>query len=369
MLNFRGPVGRACLTAGFALFFPALVLAQAVAITGVSESGNQLIITGAGFGSHGDYGGSQAFLNAAWNDFSTGMNGGNMGLDGTNNQAWSYQTSGGRSSGKRWARKDWIPSIDDSIRRLGAIAHTMSGTTNSIYSTFWLRCGANVVQAAKFWRIYGTNVQNVFLSITDGSNLMSFSNVNGNPPPTTVWATQTGPVQCASRWERWEIYVRDTAGSDLIEVHVDGALAFRRGSQLPSLHRDVEGSTSNERQQWIATPWGGDGHTIEFGHMVDGDFFGYSDAFVDYTRARVELSDQPTWALARHKEIQIPMQWTSTRATVELNRGTFQTGQTVYVYVVDQNGNVNAVGFPYVIGGGGSSSSGPAAPTNLRIAP
>src|SRR5688572_12591865 len=156
MLNFRGPVARAGVSAAFSLFFPVLVLAQTlptVAITGVSESGNQLTITGVGFGSHGDHGGSQPFLNAAWNDFSTGMNGGNLGLDGTNNAAWSYQTSGGRSSSKRWARKDYIASLDDSIRRLGAIAHRMSGTTNSTYSTFWLRCGPNVLQAAKFWRI------------------------------------------------------------------------------------------------------------------------------------------------------------------------------------------------------------------------
>jgi hypothetical protein len=370
MLKFSGPVGRACLTAGFALFFPVLVLAQAVAITGVSESGNQLIITGAGFGSHGDYGGSQPFLNAGWNDFATGLNGGNLGLDGTNNAAWTYQTSGGRASGKRWARKDYISSIDDSIRRLGALALNMSGTTGSYYSSFWLRCGAGVDQAAKFWRIYGTNVQNVFLSITDGDKLMSFSNVSGSPSPTTVWGTVADPIRCATAWQRFEIFMRDTPGNDLIEVHIDGVMAFRRGSNLPSVHRDVEGSTSNERQQWVATPWGGEGHSIDFGHMVDGAFFGFSDTFVDFTRARVELSDQPTWVLARHKEIQVPMQWTSTRTTVQLNRGAFQVGQTVYVYVVDSNGNVNPVGFPYVIGGGGgSSSSGPAAPTNLRIAP
>ena len=102
--------------------------------------------------------------------------------------------------------------------------------------------------------------------------------------------------------------------------------------------------------------------------MVDGAFFGYSDVFVDFTRARVEISDQPTWAAARHKEIQVPMSWSGTRVTAQLNSGSFQTGQTVYVYVVDQNGNVNANGFPYVIGSTGGSS-GPAAPTNLHITP
>jgi len=372
MLNLRGALGRASLAIGFGLFFPALVLAQ-VAVTGVSESGGQLTITGTGFGTHGDYGGSQPFLNAAWNDFSAGINGGNLFLDGTNNAAWSYQTNSGRTSSKRWARKDYIASLDDSIRRLGALALNMSGTTGTFYSTFWLRCGSNVVQAAKFWRIYGTGPElpNVFLSITDGYNMMSYSNVNGNPVPSTVWAIQPGPMQCANRWERWEIYMRDTPGNDLIEVYVDGQFAFRRGSQLPSLHRDLEGSSANERQQWVATPWGGDGHTIDFGHMVDGDFFGYSDAFVDYTRARVELSDQPTWLLARRKEIQIPLQWSSSRVTVQANPGAFQSGQTVYVYVVDSNGNVNAAGFPYVVGsaGGGSPVSGPPAPTGLHLVP
>jgi hypothetical protein len=87
MRKFSGPVGRACLTFGFALFFPAFVRAQVV-VSSVSPSGNQLIITGTGFGTHGDYGGSQPFLNAAWNDFSTAINGGNLALDGTHNAAW-----------------------------------------------------------------------------------------------------------------------------------------------------------------------------------------------------------------------------------------------------------------------------------------
>ena len=134
-------------------------------------------------------------------------------------------------------------------------------------------------------------------------------------------------------------------------MHIDGALAFRRGSRLASRHTLVEGSSANERQQWVASPWGGDGHTIDFGHMVDGNFFGISDAFVDYTRARVELSDSPTWAAARHKEIQIPLEWADGRIVVRASPGTFNAGQRAYLYVVDAAGAVNPKGFAVTVGG------------------
>jgi len=328
--------------------------AQTPTVTSASIQDEVLTISGAGFGTHGDYGGSEPFLNAAWNDFSDGINGGNLALDGTNNAAWTLQRSGGRTASKPWARKDWNRATDESIRRLGSLSLTMSGTTGEFYSAFWLRCGAKIVQDAKFWRIYGagsgSTQNNVFLSITDGNNLMSFAGPGGTPPPATVWAVQSGRVQCASRWQRFEVYMRDTPGDDLIEVSMDGVLAFRRGSRLPNRRRGVEGSGANEREQWIV-PWGGDGHTMDFGHMVDGDFFGYSDVFVDYTRARVELRNSPMCAASTQREVQIPLTWSNTTITARVNPGAFQNGQMAYVCVLDASGAVSPVGTPVVIAG------------------
>lgn len=329
--------------------------AQTPTITSASIQNGVLTITGAGFGTHGDYGGSEPFLNAAWNDFSGGINWGNLRLDGANDAAWTYQRSGGRTASKPWARKDWNTSTDESIRRLGALTLTMSGTTGEYYTSFWLRCGAQVAQAAKFWRIYGAgsgaSQNNVFLSITDGNNLMSYAGPGGTPPPSTVWAVQNGRLQCVSRWQRFEVYMRDTAGDDLIEVSVDGMLAFRRGSRLPSRHRGIEGTSSNEREQWIVRPWGGDGHTMDFGHMVDGDFFGYSDVYVDYTQARVELRRSSMCAASTEREVQIPLSWSNTTITARVNPGAFQSGQTAYVCVVDARGVVSPAGTPVMIAG------------------
>lgn len=343
-----------------ALLQPTSAAAQP-AISSVTSTSTTVTLNGARFGAHGDYGGSQSFLNAAWNDFGTAINGGNLALDGTNNAAWTYETTGGRTASKRWAKHNYYANGDDNIKRLGSLSMSLTGTTGTYWVSFWLRCGTNLIPQGKFWRIYGNGSNNIFLSIDNNTNLMSNSTVGG----TTVWGTVTDPMRCVTTWQHIEVYIRD-APDDLIQVFVDGVRAFQRGSQLPGLHRDLEGSMSNERERWVSSPWLGDGHTIDFANMVDGGFYGVSDPFVDYTRARVELSDSPTWVGALHKEIQIPTRWTDTQVTVNLNKGTFATGQTVYAYVVDANGTVNATGYPVVIGGG-TTTPPPSAPVSLRI--
>jgi hypothetical protein len=111
------------------------------------------------------------------------------------------------------------------------------------------------------------------------------------------------------------------------------------------VHNEIEGSEANERQQWVYAPWDGDGHTIDFGHMIDGGYWGIDDAFVDYTQARVEVSDSPTWSGASHKEIQIPLSWSPTSIEVRLNRGSFDAVGGKYLYVVEESGAVNERGF------------------------
>src|SRR2546427_8923093 len=120
MLQFRGFVGSACCAMAVALIFPVHATAQVVTVTGVSASSNQLVVSGSGFGSHGDYGGSQGFLNADWNDFATGINGGNLALDRAYNAAWAYETTGRPPSSKRRGKDKYNPTTPHSIPRLGA---------------------------------------------------------------------------------------------------------------------------------------------------------------------------------------------------------------------------------------------------------
>lgn len=60
--------------------FPRIMLA-APAITSANISGNTVTVSGTGFGTHADWGGSQTFLNKAWSNFDGGnLNGGNLGI-------------------------------------------------------------------------------------------------------------------------------------------------------------------------------------------------------------------------------------------------------------------------------------------------
>lgn len=76
------------------------------------------------------------------------------------------------------------------------------------------------------------------------------------------------------------------------------------------------------------------------------------DIYVDNTRARVEIGNASTWAASTHREIQIPTAWATGEITVDLKTGSFAEDATVYVYVVDSDGVVNASGELITLGGG-----------------
>ena len=71
----------------------------------------------------------------------------------------------------------------------------------------------------------------------------------------------------------------------------------------------------------------------------------WDDAYVDTTRAHVEIGDAPTYAACTQREIQIPTSWNSTSITVTANRGAFGGLPNTYLYVTDRNGAVNIAGY------------------------
>jgi hypothetical protein len=74
-----------------------------------------------------------------------------------------------------------------------------------------------------------------------------------------------------------------------------------------------------------------------------------SEIYVDVTAARIELGDAPNWDDCTHREIQIPQAWDQVSASFEVNTGNFNSGQDVFVFLVDEDG-VPSNGFPVTIG-------------------
>ena len=81
------------------------------------------------------------------------------------------------------------------------------------------------------------------------------------------------------------------------------------------------------------------------------------DVYVDNTLARVELCNGTNWSKNIKCEIQTPQSWSEDSITFDFNQGSFQEGETAYLYVVNENGSVNEEGYPITIGEGSSSNS------------
>jgi hypothetical protein len=107
----------------------------------------------------------------------------------------------------------------------------------------------------------------------------------------------------------------------------------------------------------IGAQWGDYGYPtyIALGFWIRYGSEGYvqmDDIYLSTTQARIELGDKSTFSSCTLREIQIPTAWSSSSITFTANQGSFKEGDTVYLYVVDADGNVNANGYPIIIWGG-----------------
>ncbi len=93
--------------------------------------------------------------------------------------------------------------------------------------------------------------------------------------------------------------------------------------------------------------------------------FDIDDVYIDSSWARIEIGDKPDFDSCTHREVQVPISWSDSSVEFSVNQGSFQNGDSVYLFVVDSDGNVSD-GLPAEIGGT-TQPQAPLAPVNLRI--
>ena len=64
----------------------------------------------------------------------------------------------------------------------------------------------------------------------------------------------------------------------------------------------------------------------------------YADIVVDESWARVELGNASVHGACTHLEYQPATAWSGSSVTVNLNYGAFSEGDSVYLFVTDENG-------------------------------
>ncbi|NTW27238.1 MAG: hypothetical protein HGA36_02870 [Candidatus Moranbacteria bacterium] len=103
------------------------------------------------------------------------------------------------------------------------------------------------------------------------------------------------------------------------------------------------------------------------------DFKLYNDSlYLDSTQARVEICDTDAWTARTHCEIQPTTAWPTVgdptaEIVITANQGTFANSSDAYLYVVDENGLVNAAGFPVILGNVAGDAIAPGAPSGLSV--
>lgn len=76
-----------------------------------------------------------------------------------------------------------------------------------------------------------------------------------------------------------------------------------------------------------------------------GETFDFSEIYIDTSLSRVVAANAPRYRDATHMEMQIPVSWTEDHIELTSNIGSFGSLEDVWIYVFDQEGLVNEVGF------------------------
>jgi len=179
-----------------------------------------------------------------------------------------------------------------------------------------------------------------------------------------LYTDENTPDQAPGQWYRHEIYkLNSTPGV------ADGKISF--AIECNEFWRDeaIETRGAGENFHQTAIILGLMPANVGNYEPNDGDVSVFvDDVYLDVTRARVEVGDNPVWANCTHRDPQIPVAWQNGQIRVTVNQGGFADAATVYVFVVDRQGQPsNGVEGTFGERGGGGGDLGPPGPCSPPV--
>jgi hypothetical protein len=168
-------------------------------------------------------------------------------------------------------------------------------------------------------------------------------------PTESYFVAWNSPQATPSAWNRIEQIMDNTGTNSIIysNMYSGGSGYLTSGSQnagaLYPLMQQLAG---------LGADWAN-------GNATQDPVLDWGEIYADNTYSRVEVCDATTWAARSHCEIQIPSAWSATSATVTVNQGSFSSGASAYLYVVDSTNTANSSGYPVTFGSGGGGSAPP----------
>ncbi len=352
----------------FASFFllPNQTFASITSVSGDIGNNQSIIISGSGFGSN--------LLSYEWtgSNIEAGTVGSSFSKAGwTVGQAYldMVYASDQARSGSKSLKASVVPgagTAGSDIRFNGQEV----GPDSDLYMSWWVR---RTVTDAGQWKMLRISEINDVVDHAYEQTWFNWNNGTGYQiftRNTTTSCSDGGTCDYGGNfpasdnvWYRIEMvmHTSSTSGGD--------------GNYTQGLY--TPGSTRRSHSRASVSNWSTAGHSYSWyifqnwiGNGISAQTHWMDDIFIQSgTQARVELCDSATWASRTSCDIQIPLSWSDTSITVNVNAGAFTVNDAAYLYVVDSNGDVNANGYLVEIGAslGGGAADSLAPPPELRL--
>lgn len=326
-------------------------------VTGTFGDTQSVTVAGAGFGTHASIS-SIEYLRPTVDTGTPGATFSKTGwtkVTGTGATV-TYDDTGGRGSQAACIKKTYTDNGSNGDY-LNAIYWGDSSEKTSLYASYWMRPDYQGWDGnLKLWRIMSeTNVFDTKTLLYCGSDLLHFYKsstsywIRRDASKVGVWYLQNTAESLAvdTEWRRAEIYwTKSTAdtpdGTIIYNVHSDNTIT--KIFNWPNWVETHSASLStNVAKYFFIQDYYGSNNGID---SADKKMYIGADVYIQSgTPARIEIGDAADWNVCTHREIQYPTAWADTSISVTLNRGTFNTGVQLYLFVVNAN-NVPTAGHP-----------------------
>ncbi len=344
-----------------------LTAAGAMAQTPVISTGSGTFATGQAFALEGTGFGTKATAAPLkYDNFEAGSNGNEL-------ADWNFDTGGGDRN-PEYSNMFVRPHSDRSavcIYENGQYLSTFgvyepSGMT-TVYLDFWVLFDRPDPTARnhKLYRLYtgnGGGLPNQYLQLYCNDNQPTGHFTNDGVDGHSWGDTRAYPGWAADKAQHNWVHV---------QVYVEQSDAGVRNGVLKCWF-DCGNKLDRDDYMSRGTVNRGDWHSLWFGnysgHGSDGKCASSGDAhiyfdniYVDVTQARVEAGNNADYDACTHREIQVPTSWNETSVNVTVNAGGFNSGQQVWLFLVNGSGAVSAGNGPFTVGGNiplGSGQSG-----------
>jgi len=290
------------------------------AATPIVSGGSNSTVSGSNFGSHADYhanvGGKLAWV---WQNFENSITYDGLDYYGDAASYYTRLTSGGRSG-------YWIQRSGNSNNRYIQTSHD-SFNTNTFYMSFWSYVPTNADDGKTMrFAFNGWEGTNYWYNLTNGA-------VNQEYEFLDYGALSSYPK---GQWVRIEMLLKGYGSGHSQKFWFTG-----HNNNSPVYSASYSSMQIFNTTQLI----------VGAGYDSSTGYWGFDDVYANFTQARVELCAESSWSSRNHCEIQIVSAWSDSNITYTLNQGTFQNGNTAYLYVVNEDGDANSTGRAITIGG------------------